>query len=111
MIDIHLLVYAGTLALFIICFLAVGVLSVIVFTALATINGIAREHRNKQTRQEYADVQGPANLITAEAFWIEEDEARSLTAEKEQARTGHGPIGKLARAVRRPGLPQMIHHR
>lgn len=110
MIDIHLMVYAATLALFIICFLAVGILSVIVFTALATITSISRERRNRQDRHEYADVQGP-DLITAQASWSEEDETRFLDAAGETASTGHDPAGVLVGALRRPGRPQLIHHR
>jgi hypothetical protein len=110
MIDINLLVYAGTLAVFIICFLAVGVLSVIVFTALATITGIARERRKRQASRKYADVSAP-ELITAQAFWTEEDEARGLDAAGDPASTGHAPAGELVSALRRPGRPLLIHHR
>jgi hypothetical protein len=120
MIDIHLLVYAGTLAVFIVCALAVGVLSVIVFTALAAIAGIISERRNKQPRREYADVSAPA-LITAQASWTEEDETLFLDAAGETASTGHATAGEtastghatageLVSALRRPSRPQMIHH-
>ncbi|MDP9903240.1 hypothetical protein [Arthrobacter bambusae] len=110
MIDVHLLVYAGTLALFIICALAVGVLAVIVFTVLAAIAGIISERRKRQTRYEYMDVRGPVDLITAEASWLQEGEARSLDAGKEPAITGHTLAGEPGSAPRRPGRPQLIHH-
>jgi hypothetical protein len=110
MIDIHLLVYAGTLAVFIVCALAVGVLSVIVFTALAAIAGIISERRNKQPRREYADVSAP-ELITAQGSWTEEDETLFLDAAGETASTGHDPAGELVGALRRPSRPLLIHHR
>ncbi|MDP9904690.1 hypothetical protein [Arthrobacter bambusae] len=109
MIDVHLLVYAGTLALFIICALAVGVLAVIVFTVLAAIAGIISERRKRQTRQEYAEAQGP-DLITAEASWTE-DEADGLHASREPASPGNAPAGEPLSTLRRPGRPLLVHHR
>jgi threonine dehydrogenase-like Zn-dependent dehydrogenase len=109
MIDVNLLVYAGTLAVFIICALAVGVLAVIVFSALAATAGIIIERRKRRTRHEYMDVRGP-DLITAQASWTEEDEADGLDTAEEPAGTGYDPAGELISALRRPGQPQLIHH-
>jgi hypothetical protein len=67
-IDVHLLVYPGTLAVFVICIFAIGVLSAIDFTSLAAIAGIALAHRNQQTRRNQQIRRGHANSLGPDAL-------------------------------------------
>ncbi|MGO4653100.1 hypothetical protein AB4068_15560, partial [Arthrobacter sp. 2RAF22] len=109
MIDTDLLVYAGTLAIFIIAALAVGILCLVVFTALATTASIKKARRNQHTRKEYADVQGPERL---DAGPHSEPWGETLVPVffEERDGLGHGPGGKKGLRVRRPNRPRIIQH-
>ncbi|MDQ0031081.1 hypothetical protein J2S89_002925 [Arthrobacter bambusae] len=66
MIDIHLLVYAGTLTVFIGWAFVVGILCVLAFAAQATVAGITKERRTHQPQPEYADdVHGGSCSVTS----------------------------------------------
>lgn len=106
MIDVRLLVYAGTLAVFVICTPAVGVLSVVVFTSLAAVAGIARARRNQQTRQGHANSFCPDPVEDQAAS--EEGEIRALAAD-EIPWTEHERALDPVRGWRR-AQPRMIQH-
>ncbi|MGO4653105.1 hypothetical protein AB4068_15585, partial [Arthrobacter sp. 2RAF22] len=102
MIDTDLLVYAGTLAIFIIAALAVGILCLVVFTALATTASIKKARRTQRVQHEYVDVQDP-ELLDAET--CEETPVPDVETTHRHSRTGNRGT-RLGRTSR----PRLIQH-
>lgn len=109
MIDIHLLVYAGTLAVFIVCAFAVGILCVVVFTALATVAGIKKPRRNHQVHHEHADAVHGGQLLAGLAH-PEEWEAAAAPVSDDSALAERLPAGERRTGLRRPARPRPIQH-
>ncbi len=107
MIDLDLLVYAGTLAVFFISALAIGVLCLIAFTALASVAGTARARRRKHTQHEESDAWDPEDLLPGTAFTEVPDRTRA-TAGEDAGGPGDDPSGEWIGRLRRPGQPRMI---
>lgn len=109
MIGNYLLVYAGTLAAFLACALTMGLLWMVVFTALATVAGIKKARRNQQAHHEHADAVHSGQLLADLAHPGEWEEVAAPVPD-DSALTERLPAGERRAGVRRPARPRLIRH-
>ncbi|MDP9904681.1 hypothetical protein [Arthrobacter bambusae] len=107
MIDVYLLIYAGTLAIFIVGVMVMGVLCVIVFTVTASLVGLARARKNGCTRSGESEAWDLENDLPAGVSTVVPRQINTPAGEGTHGPT-NDPSVEWAAVLRHPAQPRLI---